>query len=100
MPITELATFETIPPYNAQSIPLLKLLQTLAQRQSAQSAFPVLFFSDTRHSSKIYALSGWHDVDASQAWLDSPEWLEMEAVLEPFRKLEDRMYLDINFDTI
>ncbi|KAJ7453074.1 hypothetical protein FB451DRAFT_1520099 [Mycena latifolia] len=100
MPITELATLELIAPCTLQSTSLLKLLKILAQRQSAHSAFPLAFFSDTRSPTRIYILSGWHSLQASHTWLNSTEWLEMAIVLENLRELTSRLYLDISFDNI
>ncbi|KAJ6531074.1 hypothetical protein B0H19DRAFT_1040486 [Mycena capillaripes] len=99
-PITEIVTVDLIAPYTYQSIPLVKLLQILAQRQSAHSAYPVRFFTDTKSSSRIYIVSGWHDVRASQEWLQSPGWLEVAALLKPFRTVKGRTFLAIDFDTI
>ncbi|KAJ7143204.1 hypothetical protein C8R43DRAFT_1016036 [Mycena crocata] len=100
MPITEIVTLDLIPPNVPQSSLLSKLFHTLAQRQSAYSAYPILFYSDTKTSGRIHVLSGWHDVNASHAWLQSPEWLEIAGLLDPWRTLKSRVYMDINFDTI
>jgi len=100
MPITEIVTLDLIAPYTHQSTPLVKLLQTLAHRQSAYSAYPVLFFTDTESPSRIYMISGWHDVEASSSWLQSADALEIVALLEPFRTVKSRIYVGIDFDTI
>ncbi|KAJ7355829.1 hypothetical protein DFH08DRAFT_773085 [Mycena albidolilacea] len=99
MPITEVVTLAVTAPYTHQSVPL-RQLQTLASRQSAYSAYPVLFFADTNFPSRIYMLSGWHDVEASYVWLDSPDWVEMLALLEPFGAIQSRIFIGIDFDAI
>ncbi|KAJ7772898.1 hypothetical protein DFH07DRAFT_717856, partial [Mycena maculata] len=73
MPITELTAFDLIAPHTLQSSPLSKLLQRLAVQQSAYSAYPVIFYSDTQRAACVYILSGWHDLEATNAWLESPE---------------------------
>ncbi|KAK7038273.1 hypothetical protein R3P38DRAFT_2905391 [Favolaschia claudopus] len=100
MPITEIVAMDLLIKLPSQSPPLIKYFQTLAHRQSAYSAYPVLFFTDVRSPGKVYIISGWHDVESSYAWLGSPERLEIMKLLEPFQTIQSRIYVDIDFDNI
>ncbi|KAG6915740.1 hypothetical protein DXG01_010037 [Tephrocybe rancida] len=62
MPVTEIATFQLIAPYNLQSDPLAALLGRGIRNQITYSSTPVYLFTEVSDPSSVYLISGWESI--------------------------------------
>ncbi|KAJ3744478.1 hypothetical protein DFH05DRAFT_1495388 [Lentinula detonsa] len=105
MPITEFATLEVLglSTDNSPSItqpPLIDHLRLVAEKQSAVSGYPVLFFESLSPTSKstFYLVSGWRSVEAHYEWIQSQTNQELLVLLKDFIGVKGLAHIDVDFD--
>ncbi|THV04005.1 hypothetical protein K435DRAFT_747229 [Dendrothele bispora CBS 962.96] len=98
MPITELVILELVSPHTFDSPLLAKALAAFTAQQSQYSAHPLTFYRDTTSSSRFYLVTGWHNEVALSLWRE--QVLSKHKQMDEFLVVQDRLYLDMNFDTI
>ncbi|KAJ4477268.1 hypothetical protein J3R30DRAFT_3244556, partial [Lentinula aciculospora] len=102
MTITVFATLEVLASSNVQSIiqpPLINHLSLVAEKQSAVSGFPILFFESLSPESKstFYLISGWTSIAAHHEWIQSQTNQELLVLLKDIVSVKGLAHIDVDF---
>ncbi|KAJ3930548.1 MAG: hypothetical protein NXY57DRAFT_1011617, partial [Lentinula lateritia] len=83
----------------AQS-PLIDHLRLVAEKQSAVSGYPVLFFESLSPDSKsiFYLISGWSSVAAHYEWIHSQTNQELLVLLKDFVGVKGLAHVSVDFN--
>ncbi|KAE9394414.1 hypothetical protein BT96DRAFT_745958, partial [Gymnopus androsaceus JB14] len=68
----------------------------VAERQSAVSGYPVVFFESVHSGSIFYLISGWTSVSAHHFWIESQANQELLALLTGIVGIKGLVHLDID----
>ncbi|KAJ3881015.1 hypothetical protein F5051DRAFT_398185 [Lentinula edodes] len=103
MPVTEFATLEVLDSSNPSLIAqplLIDHLRLVAEKQSAVSGYPVLFFESLSPDSKsiFYLISGWSSVAAHYEWIHSQTNQELLVLLKDIVGVKGLAHVSVDFD--